>query len=506
MRAVTDATVPANVLPTVLAPRDGFVVEREVEPGRYEAIGGPVRDYRRSVDVTDLDDDDARVRQVVEFRLAIPYWGWLFARPVRAEMSRLVPRSSEPWWAPPQALDGPGAVTLACLGMLSVAAGFLSILLGQTLTFAADEFGADTGAQGLALALVRADVVIALVLVAAADRRGRRWALLAATTASATLTVLGALAPSLHWLTATQVAARGCTSAMVIIIAIVAAEDMPAGSRAYAVSILAMAGAVGAGIPILLLFVADLHPSGWRVLFAMSVLVLPLVRSVSRRLTESRRFGRPHVEAPVAGHGPRFWLLAASGFLFAIFFIPASQFTNEFLREERGFSAARMSLFTVLTNLPGAIGIVVGGHLADVRGRRLVGAVATLVGVGASVMMFLVVGWPLWAWSVVGSLVGAASVPALGVYGPELFPTSLRGRANGVITGLSRAGGVLGLVAVGFLVNTVGGLGPALAVLALGPLAVALLILIAYPETAHRELEELNPEDAGSAEDLRRVG
>jgi hypothetical protein len=32
--------------------------------------------------------------------------------------------------------------------------------------------------------------------------------------------------------------------------------------------------------------------------------------------------------------------------------------------------------------------------------------------------------------------------------------------------------------------------------MALGPLALAVLILVAYPETAGRELEELNPEDA----------
>jgi hypothetical protein len=39
-----------------------------------------------------------------------------------------------------------------------------------------------------------------------------------------------------------------------------------------------------------------------------------------------------------------------------------------------------------------------------------------------------------------------------------------------------------------------------LAVLSIGPLLMAVLVLVAYPETAHRELEELNPEDElGSA-------
>jgi hypothetical protein len=38
-----------------------------------------------------------------------------------------------------------------------------------------------------------------------------------------------------------------------------------------------------------------------------------------------------------------------------------------------------------------------------------------------------------------------------------------------------------------------------MALLAIGPLIVAALVLTLYPETAHRELEELNPEDAAIA-------
>jgi MFS family permease len=168
---------------------------------------------------------------------------------------------------------------------------------------------------------------------------------------------------------------------------------------------------------------------------------------------------------------------------------------NEFLRDERGFSAARISLFTLATNTPGAIGIIVGGRLADTRGRRIVGAVGVAGGVALTVAMVLSGGWPMWALSVLGAVVGAATVPALGVYGPELFPTSLRGRANGVISILGVTGSVIGLLVAGYLSDRWGGLGPALAVLSVGPALMAVLVLVAYPETAHRELEELNPED-----------
>ena len=71
-----------------------------------------------------------------------------------------------------------------------------------------------------------------------------------------------------------------------------------------------------------------------------------------------------------------------SAFLLNLFKDPASQLLNEFLRDERGFSAARISLFSVATNLPGFFGVLIGGRIADTRGRRGVGAVAVLGGAG----------------------------------------------------------------------------------------------------------------------------
>jgi hypothetical protein len=41
--------------------------------------------------------------------------------------------------------------------------------------------------------------------------------------------------------------------------------------------------------------------------------------------------------------------------------------------------------------------------------------------------------------------------------------------------------------------------GDVMALLALGPLAASVVILVAYPETAHRALEELNPSDRPAA-------
>jgi MFS family permease len=105
-------------------------------------------------------------------------------------------------------------------------------------------------------------------------------------------------------------------------------------------------------------------------------------------------------------------------------------------------------------------------------------------------------GWGIWAWSLIGTVVGTAIIPALGVYGPELFPTAQRGRANGIIKASDRLGSIAGLLVTGAVSASVGRIGPAIAILAVGPVILAVLIVTSYPETAHLELEELNPEDA----------
>jgi MFS family permease len=197
----------------------------------------------------------------------------------------------------------------------------------------------------------------------------------------------------------------------------------------------------------------------------------------------------------MAGHGQRFWLLAVSAFLLALFTAPAAQLLNEFLRDEEGFSALRITFFSLLTNTPGGIGLVVGGRWADIRGRRRVGAFGVVGGTILTVAMVVLGGWAMWFLSVAAAIVGAMVVPALGVYGPELFPTSLRGRANGTIAILAVTGSVIGLNVAGHLTDRWGSLGPALAALSIGPLLMAALVLLKFPETAHRELEELNPED-----------
>lgn len=476
-------------------PRDDVVAEQaaQAEPDgarRFDLAAGPFLRYERRVTTR----ADGTIVETIDYRLpplVIPPFSWLYG----AALRRPPRHGGRPFWAPPEPPDAAAANALGGLCVLAIAFGYLGSLLTQTITFAADQLDADKAAQGATLAGVRIGVLAAVALTALADRRGRRQVLLATAVLACLVTALSSLAPGLVALGAAQTVVRGLTTAGAVLLAVLVAEEMPAGSRAYGISLLSMAGALGVGLALFALPLADTGEGGWRLLYGLGLVWLPVVALVARHLGESRRFQATHTEAPIAGHGRRFWLLAVSALLLNLFTAPASQLMNEFLRDERGFSAARISLFTILTNTPGGIGILIGGRLADVRGRRLVGAAGVLGGTAMTVAMVLAAGWPMWTFSVMGAVLGAATVPALGVYGPELFPTSLRGRANGVISVLGVAGSVMGLLAAGYLAERWDGLGPALALLALGPLLMAGLVLLAYPETAHRELEELNPED-----------
>lgn len=477
-------------LDALLSPRTDLVIEERAGDGRFVAATGPVQTYERTVEVA-----DGVATQTVDFKLDVPYFAWLFVLPFKRTIARPPTGDTPPWWAPPTPLDARGSSVLGSLAALSIVLAYLNTLFTQTVAFAGEEFGVGDSGQGVAGSVVRLGGLLALAVVALADRRGRRKVLLVATFLGCTLAVTGAAAPSMAWLTASQTVARAFATALLLLVAIVVSEEVPARCRAYGVSLLAMAGGLGAGFCLVALKLADFGPRGWRILYILPLAGLPVLASVAKRLPESRRYLAPHPNVKIGGHWNRLALLMAGGLLANVFIAPQTQFANRFLRNERGYSAGRISLLSLVSGAPGIIGIVFGGRIADLRGRRPVAAFALASGSLCTVAFFYSSGWTVWFWPIVGTILSAAAIPSLSVYGPELFPTSLRGKANGILGVSGLAGSALGLALAGILADHYGHLGPAMAILCTGPVLLAVLILTRYPETAGRELEELNPED-----------
>ena len=491
--------------------RTDIVAERATESDEWTLAEGPFRHYHRMLEATDLGDGSWRVHETTTYRVAIPIWGWLFAIPVRQALKARKTDFSY-WWAPPDRLDAHTATVLSLLCAIQLVDGYLGTVLTQTLTFAADEFDHGNTAQGYVLGTVRFGVLIALIAVSLADRQGRRRLLLLTGFGSCAFTVVGGLSPNLIFLGGSQVIARGLSTALGILIVIIAAEEMPARSRAWAASVLVLTAGLGSGMAVWVLPLADTSPRGWRAIYLAAGLGILIVRWAGTRLPETQRFlAANHTTSPQAVESrqrrrERLTLLAVSAFLIAMFVAPASGFHNDFLKDERGFSATETTLFTLITSTPAGLGVLVGGYLAETRGRRIVGATGLSLGTLFATAAFFTHGFSLWLLTLLGVIASGVAVPALAVYGPELFGTHDRGRANGLIVTIGVMGSAVGLITVGTISDSLGGeLGPALALLAVGPLIVAGLVLTKFPETAGMELEEINPQDAASGDVAPRI-
>ena len=147
----------------LLRPRDDIVAERPVAPERGEAArfalaGGPFSRYERTVRVTSSDrrdggsDGPVDVVEAIDFSLPRGTWRFLMHWPVRRALRHRRDDGKLPWWYPPQRPDARAATVLGLLATLSLVVGYHGTLLSRTMTFAADEFGAGSTAQGDALA------------------------------------------------------------------------------------------------------------------------------------------------------------------------------------------------------------------------------------------------------------------------------------------------------------------------------------------------------------------
>ncbi len=488
-------------------PRDDLVLESgpvadpEADPGTDPGTGrpplhfgqrqGPFTTYRRTVEVG-ADE----ITERTTYRLNIPWFGWLFRPPVRAVIARRI--SHRGWWAPPDRLDSTQVLVIGLLAAASMSAAFVNTLFTQTVNFAADDFDVGDTGIGVSGAVVRAGILIALPATVVADRIGRRRVITVVAWLGPLLSLVGALAPTFPILVASQTIARPMGIALAILIGVVAAEEMPRNSRAYAISVLAMSAGFGAGIAVLSLRLADTGACGWRLVYVVSAIWCVVALDLSRRLPETRRFTAAHIAHP--GPAPRLdrrklLLLATVAFAGNIFVAPASFFQNRYLTDVHDFSGGQIGLFSIAIGTPAGIGLIIGGRIADTRGRRRLIAFALPASTAAVVGAYSFGGPPLWMFSLAAGILGSAAYPALAVYRAELFPTGNRSRAAGLITAAALIGGIGGLIATGVLLDDDRSFTAVMGLMAIGQVIVTVLVVAFYPETAHRELEDLNPED-----------
>ena len=327
--------------------------------------------------------------------------------------------------------------------------------------------------------------------------------ILAATALGATASLISAVAPSFWAFGAMQVLVRGAVNLTGVVCFIAATEEAPEGARAWTLAMTGLAGTAGFVAGAILLPVTDLAPWAWRVLFGLGGVGLLLLPGIARRLPESHRYSALAARTSQRGrlrevvdplYGGRFVVLALAGFLLNMFFAPSSQFTNRYLANERGFSAAGITLLRAMTQIgPALVAVYVGGRIAESKGRRPA-AIGGVIAMAATTAVFFTMGGPiLWFMLLASTAAAAFAGPSLAAFNTELFPTEVRGTAGAALLGCGVAGSVVGLVVAGSLSEPLGGIGPAVALTAIAPVIAAVALFPRLPEARGRELDEISP-------------
>ena len=175
----------------------------------------------------------------------------------------------------------------------------------------------------------------------------------------------------------------------------------------------------------------------------------------------------------------RFAVLATVALLTNLFVAPASLFQNGYLEDVRGFSATTIAIFTLATATPAGVGLILGGRVADLRGRRRGDRRRPPAGHGLRRRCRTRVGGPpMWLAVFLAGILGGITYPALAVYRTELFPTGNRSRAAGLLTAAALLGGIVGLLVMGTLLDRDWSHGRVMALLASAQLIVVVVVVL----------------------------
>ena len=297
-------------------------------------------------------------------------------------------------------------------------------------------------------------------------------------------------------LVGTQTIGRPLGLALALLIGVVAAEEMPRSSRAYALSVLALAGGLGAGVAVAALRLADLGTDGWRLVYLLSLIWLLPAYSLTRHLPETHRFEQRHAIAPPLDRR-RFAIIAIVAISANLFVAPASFFQNRYLDDVRGYTGGGIALFTLCTATPASLGLIVGGRLADMIGRRVrLGDLHADLDVADRGHVQLraarrcgcspspVACWPAPPIRPSPCTAPSCSRPATAAAPTASSPPCRWPAAASACCWSARS------------VHSGWSYGQSMLVVGFGQLLAATVAFIAYPETAHLELEQINPQDA----------
>jgi MFS family permease len=242
----------------------------------------------------------------------------------------------------------------------------------------------------------------------------------------------------------------------------------------------------------------------WRVLFGIGLIPAIFVFWIRRHIEEPEIYKSARAERPPVGfshlfsafRGPHLWVTVkvslmvagAQGGGYAL-----SIWMPTYLRTVRHLSATSTGGFLLVQILGALFGFLLGTYLSDAIGRKqtfLWSAILSFVFIllymfvpmGDTALLFA--GVPLFT-------VFLMKFPPMGPFMTELFPTELRGNAQGFCYNAGRAIGSLFPTMVGYL-SQVLPLGMTIAICSAAASGIMIVMLMLLPETRGRSIETLD--------------
>ncbi len=382
------------------------------------------------------------------------------------------------------------------------------MLYAFALSSIREEFGLD-GAQAGALASVTlvASALGGVLFGWLADRFGRARALVYSILTYSVFTAAMATSRSIPelvlWRTLVGLGLGGEWSAGSVLVS----ETWPARHRGKAIGFMQSGWAIGyilAAIGAALV----LPRYGWRALFALGILPALWTLWIRRHVpepeiwTSQRRQAARAPGAPVTSIGEilrpplrgraAVATLMCSSVLFAYWglftWIPTF-LASPAAQGGTGLGIVRSSVWIIPMQIGAFFGYTLFGFAADRFGRRPM-FIVFLVGAAVIVPIYCLLGRSEWILMLLGPLVGFFGHGYFSVFGSmlaELFPTHIRGTAQGLAYNSGRAVSALAPYTIGAVMDRAG-LGPALASTSAFFLLGAALVLL-LPETKGRDLD-----------------
>jgi len=377
--------------------------------------------------------------------------------------------------------------------------GYLSGVHGSIAPLLARSFAlSDAEIAGL-FSWIGVASLLALALGRAADRIGRRRALLVCAAGLPLAAAASALAADPRAYLVAQLAAFGLGAALLALVTIVLAEELPPAERARGQGRAGLALAIGSALPLLAATALAGREDGWRAVWAIGALPLVAIPWLARRLPESRVARGPR-QANGSEPAPRLLCRAhrartlhAFGAVLAMQGAEAAARAWLFYHPVRGLGLAPRHAGAVLL-LGGGLGLAgfrLGGWLSDTRGRRpalLAGGALFAIGVAGFYGATPPPGPAGLAWLAVSLAAlaagGNAALATFRAHAAELLPAPVRGTFGGLLAVGGAVGWSLAMLAVRALAEPVGGVGHAVTCVVLVALPAAALLLRRLPETA----------------------